>query len=100
MACGIGLAKYYATGALRLKGGAAVAPELRRAQHLLAWWQGRADPQCHLAQIYQRGPNAIRDAATAQRLVAVLEDHGWVRRQKAGTEVDGARRRDAWVLVA
>lgn len=98
MACGIELARHYAAEALRLKGGAAVAPTLRHAQHLLAWWQARQNPQCHLAQIYQ-GLNAIGDAATARKLVTVLEEHGWVRRLLAGTTIDGAPRRDAWELV-
>jgi hypothetical protein len=49
-----------------------------------------------LAAIYQRGLNAIVDAATARSIVGVLEEHGYVRRLPAGMELDGAPRRDAW----
>ena len=99
MACGIALAQHYAAEMLRLQGGSTVDPDLRLAARLLAWWQARPDPRCHLAAIYQRGLNAIGDAATARRIVTTLEDHGWVRRLPAGTELDGAPRRDAWQLV-
>jgi hypothetical protein len=51
----------------------------------LAWWQARPDPRCYLATIYQRGLNAIGNAATARRIVTVLEDHGWVLKLPANT---------------
>lgn len=99
VACGITLAQHYAAEMLRLQGGALVSPDLRLAARLVAWWQGRPDPRCYLAAIYQRGLNAISDAATARRIVGVLEEHGWVRRLDPGIVLDGAPRRDAWVLV-
>jgi hypothetical protein len=100
MACGVTLAQHYAAEMLRLLGGAAIVPDLRLAERLLAWWQARPDPRCYLAAIYQRGPNAISDAATARRIVELLEEHGWVRRLRGRTMLDGAPRRDAWALVA
>lgn len=99
MAAGIALAQHYAAELLRLHGGASIAPDLHLAARLLAWWQARPDPRCHLATIYQRGLNAISDAATARRVVAILEEHGWIERLPAGTTLDGAPRRDAWTLV-
>jgi hypothetical protein len=99
MACGITLTQHYAIEMLRLLGGASVSPDLRLAARLLVWWQARQDPRCHLAAIYQTGPSALRDAATARRIVTVLEEHGWVQRLPAGTTLDGAPRRDAWVMV-
>jgi hypothetical protein len=99
MANGINLARYYAAEMLRLQGACTVSIDLRLAARLLAWWQARPDPRCHLAGIYQRGLNALGDAATARRIVGILEEHGWLQRLPAGTEIDGAPRRDAWVLV-
>ncbi|SUS06241.1 conserved hypothetical protein [uncultured Defluviicoccus sp.] len=99
MAGGIALTQHYAAEMLRLQGAASVQPDLRLAARLLAWWQERSDPKCHLAMIYQRSLNAIGDAATARRIVAVLEEHGWVRRLPAGQTVDGAKREDAWELI-
>jgi len=99
MACGIMLAQHYAAELLRLQGACAVAPDLRLADQLLAWWLRQPDPRCHLATVYQRGPNALRDSATARRIVGILHKHGQVRRLPAGTVLDGSSRRDAWELV-
>jgi len=99
MAGGIKLAKHYAAELLRLQDAGHQSLDLDLAARLLAWWQARPDGRCHLADIYQRGLNAIRDAATARRLVAIVEDHGWVDRLPAGIELDGAPRKEAWELV-
>ena len=98
MACGIELARHYGIELLRLGEAAAVAPDLRLAQRLLAWWQTRPDPRVHLAQAYQ-GLNFIRDATTARRIVPILEEHGWISRLRPGTVLDGSTRREAWTLV-
>lgn len=99
MRAGIALTQHYGSETLRLAGGAAVAPDLHLASKLLSWWQTRDDRRCHLATIYQRGPYAIREATVARRIVAVLEEHGWIVRLPPGTEIDGSPRRDAWSLV-
>jgi hypothetical protein len=99
VACGVQLAQHYAAEMLRLAGAATVAPDLRQAAALLRWWQARDDARCHLAAIYQFGPNAIRSAEAARKAVALLEDGGWVRRLEPGTIVDDAPRREAWELV-
>jgi hypothetical protein len=99
MSCGIMLAQHYAGEMLRLQGTCSVSLDLRLAAQLLAWWQARPDPRCHAAVIYQRGPNALRDNATARRIIGILEEHGWVERLPAGTVLDGGPRRDAWELV-
>ena len=99
MACGITLAQHYAAEMLRLHNAGQVAPDLRLAAKLLAWWQAQNNPQCHLAIIYQRGPAALRDATTARRIVGILDDHGWVVPLKEGTIIDGTARKEAWDLV-
>jgi hypothetical protein len=99
MACGIQLVRHYATEMLRLHSVGRVAPDLRLAAKLLAWWQALRDPRCHLAMIYQRGPNGLRDAATARRVVRTLEDHGWLQKLPENTEVDGSPRKEVWELV-
>lgn len=99
MAGGIALAKHYAAELLRLQETAGVSLDLEVAARLLEWWQARPDPRCHLAMIYQRSLNAISDAETARRVVGILEDHGWVDRLPAGTELDGKPRHEAWELV-
>jgi hypothetical protein len=99
MACGIALVQHYAAEALRLHSAGSVPPDLHLAAKLLTWWQAQSNPRCHLAAIYQRGPGAVRDAAAARRIVGILENHGWITRLPAGTEVDGAVRKEAWELV-
>ena len=99
MACGVALAQHYGAELLRLRGAAAVSPDLRLAARLLDWWRARPDPRCHLAAVYQRGPNALGEAAKARRIVGLLEEHGWLRRLPPGEELDGKPRKEAWALV-
>jgi Protein of unknown function (DUF3987) len=97
---GICLAEHYAAEALRLYDTRQMSAELLLAQRLLAWllvvW---AEPAVSLPDIYQRSLNAIRDQATARKLVTILEDHGWLVRLAGGTVVAGQRRREAWRIV-
>jgi len=100
MRAGIALAEHYATEALRLFGVSRVNSELRLAQRLLDWLLGTwSEPAISLPDIYQRSLNAIGDKATAAKLIAILEDHGWLVRIPEGAVVSGQRRRDAWRVV-
>jgi hypothetical protein len=100
MRAGIALAEHYATEALRLFGASRVNSDLRLAQRLLDWLLGTwSEPAISLPDIYQRSLNAIGDKATAAKLVAILEDHGWLVRIPEGAVVAGLRRRDAWRVV-
>ncbi|MGE3782058.1 MAG: YfjI family protein [Alphaproteobacteria bacterium] len=100
IAAGIALAEHYAIEALRLFGCAQVKSDLRLAQSLLDWLLGTwTGDFISLPDIYQRSLNAIGDKATAARLVAILEDHGWLIRMPAGAVVSGQHRRDAWRIV-
>src|SRR5262249_10815202 len=92
---GIELVQFYLNEALRLFNSASINPDLLLAEKLLLWARTRGKP-LYLRAVYQYGPNAIRDKATAHRIVSVLENHGWIRRLKDGAGVDGAHRREAW----
>src|SRR5262249_10599020 len=100
MMSGIILAEHYAAEALRIFEASRVNAELLLAQRLLDWmhrhWLEQASS---LPDIYQRSLNAIRDKATASKLVAVLSDHGWLLQIPGGTVVAGQHRRDAWLIV-
>ena len=95
----VAIADHYAAEALRLFGASRVNPELLLAQKLLAWLQSWPERAISLPDIYQRSLNAIRDKATAKRIVTILEDHGWLRRLQDGAIVTGRRRREAWEIV-
>jgi Protein of unknown function (DUF3987) len=100
MEAGIELAQHYAAEALRMFEGNRISPELSLARKLLGWLNGSwKENLISLPDIYQHGPNAIRDKATATKLVKILEDHGWLQRVESGAEVAGSHRPDAWRIV-
>ncbi len=98
MQAGIDIATYYANEACRLFDAGQIDPNLRLAQKTLDFMVVEAKPVYPLATIYQRGPNAVRDAKTARAIMGILEDHGHVERV-TDAEVDGARVKEAWRLV-
>jgi hypothetical protein len=99
MACGVGLATFYASEMMRLAGTAGINADLRLASKLRDWWQGRDTPRIHLATVYQRGLNAIGDAAKARLLMEILVEHGHAWKLRPGEVVDDVPRRDAWELI-
>jgi hypothetical protein len=100
MGAGIALAEHYAAEALRLFGTSRINADLRLAQRLLEWMLGTwGEPLISLPDVYQRSLNAIADKATAAKLVAILEDHGWLVRIPEGAVIAGQRRRDAWRII-
>jgi len=100
MAGGIELAQHYAAEALRLHGGSQISAELRIAQQALDWmlhhWRQHA---ISLPDLYQRGPNAIRDSKSARQVVTILEEHGWLMRIPTGVAIAGTYRREAWHII-
>ncbi len=100
MECGIALAQHYAAEALRLFGASRVGRELRLAQQLRNWLvMAWPDEMVSLPDVYQLGPNPIRDMASARRAVTLLEQHGWVTRVPDGAFVAGKFRREVWRIV-
>jgi hypothetical protein len=101
LAAGVELAQHYAAEALRLHGASRVSEDLREAQRLLDWllhsWS--PEPAVSLPDIYQRGPNSIRDKAKAEKLVRVLAEHGWLVAIPGGATIKEVRRRQAWRIV-
>ena len=103
MKAGIALAEYYAGEALRVFEASKANANLVLAQRLLDWlhraWKVEKGDLVSLPDIYRCGPGAIRDKATAKRMVAILADHGWARPILEGAEIDGKWRRDVWRIV-
>ena len=99
MAAGIMLAQHYAAEALRLFEASRVNADLMLAQRLLDWLRQWPGPAISLPDIYQKGPNAIRDKATAARLVGILTDHGHLHQIDGGADIGGHHRRDAWQII-
>jgi hypothetical protein len=69
---------------------------LRQAEILLNWLQRVwHEPAVSVRVILRRGPKPIRDKATAERLLAILESHGWLWAMEEAT-VEGKPARKAW----
>ncbi len=100
LAAGIKLAEHYAGEALRLFQAGRSDPDLLLAQRTLDWLLEKWDEDyVGLSDLYRLGPNSIRDATKARKMMGILEDHGWVARMKSGAEVGGQHRREAWRIV-
>jgi hypothetical protein len=96
---GIILAQHYAAEAMRLFGASQVDGPLGEAQRLLEWLLTKwSESLVSLPDIYQRGPNWIRDAARALRVVNTLEEYRWLVRVE-GDAIEGVFRRDVWRIV-
>ena len=104
MAAGIELAQYYLGEALRIQAAGFDKPELILAEKLLSWllkdWRRKEQTgYVSLPDIYQLGPAAIRSKEVAARTIAILEDHGYVRRQDRPAIVNGVQRKEVWKLL-
>jgi hypothetical protein len=92
--------EHYIDERVRLSQAAQINGDLRLAEKLRAWLYSRwLEDKVSLPDIYQRGINAIGDQATARKVVALLEGHGWLERIQGGDAVAGVIRRDAWRIV-
>lgn len=113
LAGGIRIADHYAGERLRIAAAGRTDPDIDLAEKLLAWMRAtserRADRDTrdlfHLAELYQSGPNALRDAKTARRIVGVLVLHGHVEGVEGGARLPDHRghlapRREVWRLLA
>jgi hypothetical protein len=99
MAAGVILVEHYANEAMRLVEASQVNADLIAAQKLLDWLKSSwADAAVSLPDIYQLGPNSIRDKSTASKMVGILEDHGWLMKAKDGAVIGEHHRRDAWMI--
>jgi hypothetical protein len=97
---GIALARHYASEALRLFQGGTADPDLQLAEKALAWIKGRRGALFSLPDLYRLGPPAIRDKATATKVIGLLADHGSIEQVAGGAEVEGRWRREVWRLVS
>jgi hypothetical protein len=78
---GILIASYYAGEAKRIMESSLADPDLMMAQKLLTWlsteWKDK--PTIQAREIYQFGPNAIRNRKAALAAAETLVVHGWLK---------------------
>lgn len=96
---GAELALWHLSEAVRLVGAAESSVEIRDAEALLDWCHQTSRTQLYSRVALQRGPGRIRDRERFLRAMEVLTSSGWARCEPAGTEVDGAPRRNVWRIV-
>lgn len=95
MEAGISLVTHYLNEATRLYEAGASDPDIRDAEKLLAWLKSRPTEKrtlVPLVEVYQFGPNSIRNARRARDLMKILEEHGNVRQ----TLDPDNRRKEVW----
>jgi hypothetical protein len=104
LAAAIDLAQYYASEAIRIRETSAIGEELVTAERLLKWLhKGWGEEQSgntliSLPDIYQFGPRPIHDRATAQKMVMLLMEHGWLVKADPAS-INGKHRREVWRIV-
>ena len=109
MASGITLAQFYLGEAVRLSDAALVSVETAQAEALWIWlldrWPEQArridrDPATITPKdAMQYGPNALREAKVARKLMATLADSGWLVALPEGEVIGGAARKLAYRIV-
>ena len=100
MGSGIVLAQFYVGEALRLADSAQISMDALLAEKVRGWLANHwSEKVVSLPDIYQQGPNAVREKAKAKKVVQLLEEHGHLLRIEGGAVIRGAKRRDAWQIV-
>ena len=90
---------WFGKEALRLHNSGRVPHETAEAEKLRRWLvQKWVEPNISIPDICRLGPNSVRVASDAKRLVKVLVDHGWLVPIPGGAVIDGVRRREAWAI--
>ena len=94
----IKLMEYYLNERLRLTKMAEPSLELEQAKTLLKWIQDKGLKLVTLPDIYQLGPNRIRNKNQAQTSVRILENHHWLLKKGDGgkSELTGKKSHDAY----
>jgi hypothetical protein len=90
------LTQYYLNEGLRLLNSSIADPVLKEASKLLEWLRVKRKTIITLPEIYQCGPNSIRDAKKARQLIAILVEHGYALPLPGGVEFEGKMRKEAF----
>jgi hypothetical protein len=92
------LMQHHLREAVRIVGTASVPSEIRHAEALRDWCHRECRVYLHSRAALQYGPGCIRTSAAFDTAVEVLERTGWAVPIKGGYQIDGARRRRAWII--
>lgn len=93
------LGQFYLAEAVRLAGLATISLEMQNAEKLRLWMVASAKHQITRNDLLQRSPNRFRSKGVIDRLIPIIEDHGWISQIPAGAaDFDGNHCRIAWAI--
>jgi hypothetical protein len=90
------LTQHYLNEGLRLFNSSIADPKLIEASKLLDWLRLNNKTVITLVEIYQFGPNCVRDVSKARQLMAILIEHGYAFPSLEGAEFDKKNRKEAY----
>jgi len=90
------LTRYYLNEALRLFNSGIADLNLQEANKLLEWLRIKDKKIITLPEVYQYGPNSIRDTKKARQLMTILTEHGYALPSTNGAEFEGMIRKEAY----
>lgn len=93
------LALWHLGEAARLAGTAALSPEVREAETLLAWFHDNRHRRVYSTMVLNGGPACIREAKIFRRAMDQLVRAGWAVKVEGGAVVDGRQRRHVWDVL-
>jgi hypothetical protein len=82
--------------ALRLFNSGIADLNLQEANKLLEWLRIKDKKIITLPEVYQYGPNSIRDTKKARQLMTILTEHGYALPSTNGAEFEGMIRKEAY----
>jgi 5S rRNA maturation endonuclease (ribonuclease M5) len=92
------LVQYYLNEALRLFNSGISDPDLVEANKLLDWLRAKKKTIVSLVELYQRGPNSIRNVKKVRKLMRILIEHGYAIPFDGGVEFEGKIRKVAYEI--
>lgn len=93
------LVSFYIDETVRIADTAKVSREALLAEKLRVWLIEKwAETHISVADVSQYGPNNIREAALARKLLRLLASEGWLHPCEGGAIVSGKRRKEAWIV--
>lgn len=81
---GITLMEYYLSEVVRVQGYLSIPHNLVLAQKVLDWCWMKNKEELILRDLYQYGPNEVREVKKAREIMTVLEEHGWAKKLDKG----------------
>jgi len=95
------IADWYMWEALRIKRAACAPQEIIDAELVLDWIRKKSLREFWFGKALKDGPNLLRKhRVRLSAAISTLVDHGYLVENPQGTEIEGAARKESWVVYA